>query len=324
VTFLSTGPSSCVSFAADVNGDGKLDLLGSNGANFQVFLGNGDGTFTALPPVTAAVGGIAAVADFNGDGKLDLLLNDSSPSEDGGLLTVLLGNGDGTFSAPTTIVSTRVGGFSFVTIGDFNNDKRQDIALSLGSIVAIKFFPIGGVFTLLNATPADFSISSVPSSVSIAGPGQSATATATVTAAGGFAGTVNLSCSVTPSNQMKPPTCSLTPNSVTIGAGSSSGTATLMIQTSPSAMASSQGGNRFGLFAWASSSVALAFFVFPCVRKGKEGFLLSLAAVALLLPIAGCGGGSGSSGTTPGSYTVTVTAASGTVSHAINLSVTLQ
>lgn len=51
---------------ADVNHDGKLDLIGG-----FIQLGNGDGTFQAAQPISGA-GNCPAVADFNGDGSLDL------------------------------------------------------------------------------------------------------------------------------------------------------------------------------------------------------------------------------------------------------------
>src|SRR5208282_1657822 len=54
-------------FEADFNGDGKPDLLSSDGT---LQLGKGDGTFTTGTPVT---GTPLAVADFNGDGKPDIL-----------------------------------------------------------------------------------------------------------------------------------------------------------------------------------------------------------------------------------------------------------
>jgi hypothetical protein len=56
-----------VQFTADLNDDGKPDLISSS----QVALGNGDGTFTVLP---SALSQVSAIADFNGDGKPDLLV----------------------------------------------------------------------------------------------------------------------------------------------------------------------------------------------------------------------------------------------------------
>ena len=64
---------------ADVNGDGKLDLVWSGSNTVSILLGNGDGTFhagfiQALPDTPSEV----AVADFNGDGRLDLALTNST------------------------------------------------------------------------------------------------------------------------------------------------------------------------------------------------------------------------------------------------------
>jgi hypothetical protein len=107
----------------DFNGDGKLDVLVANTVNnnVSVFLGNGDGTFQA--PRTSAVGlkpSSVAVGDFNGDGKLDLAVVDSSPN---GPLTVsiLLGNGDGTFQPPQAF-AVQWPQHSSVAVGDFNGD----------------------------------------------------------------------------------------------------------------------------------------------------------------------------------------------------------
>src|SRR5204863_226476 len=57
--------------------------------------------------------------DFNGDGKLDLVV-----AEDLGLVR-LLGNGDGTFQAPSTISSSF--GLGTLAAGDFNGDSQVDI-----------------------------------------------------------------------------------------------------------------------------------------------------------------------------------------------------
>src|SRR5579872_1119497 len=105
--------------AGDFNGDHKVDLIAPAGlGGASVVLGNGDGTFS--PPknsfTTPVAGGIAngvAVGDFNRDGKLDAAVTNSS-----GYLSVLLGNGDGTFRAPSsTFVAP---GLSSVAVGDFN------------------------------------------------------------------------------------------------------------------------------------------------------------------------------------------------------------
>src|SRR5207248_8690754 len=94
--------------AADFDRDGNLDLAAANqnDATVSILLGKGDGTFQVPAPVYAAVPANAAskdvasvsVGDFNGDNKLDLAV--TNPSND--TVSVLLGNGDGTFQAPVT------------------------------------------------------------------------------------------------------------------------------------------------------------------------------------------------------------------------------
>jgi hypothetical protein len=64
-------------------------------------------------------------ADFNRDGKLDVAY------VSGYTVNILLGKGDGTFSAPVT-TSTGTYGFSSITSGDFNNDNRLNLAGATG------------------------------------------------------------------------------------------------------------------------------------------------------------------------------------------------
>ena len=127
-----TGGTGMAAFAlADFNGDGKLDLAAANNGsnNIAVSLGNGDGTFqapiaTAVPcnPVWVAAG------DFNGDGKLDLAVvaPGCSPGQNG--VAILLGNGNGTFTAKTTLTSPLASPVS-VVVGDFNGDGKLDLAV---------------------------------------------------------------------------------------------------------------------------------------------------------------------------------------------------
>jgi hypothetical protein len=121
---------------ADVNGDGKPDLLladsGSvtgTGQGVSVLLGNGDGTFQ--PRAAYDPGGNTplhvAVADVNSDGKPDLLVANNGS----GTVGVLLGNGDGTFQSPQTYDSP---GSASVAVADVNGDARPDLAVVNGGV----------------------------------------------------------------------------------------------------------------------------------------------------------------------------------------------
>jgi hypothetical protein len=124
---------------ADLNGDGKPDLVVANSVSLTlgVLLGNGDGTFR--PVVTYSAGGSpwsVAVADVNGDGKPDILVGNASSCygcSGGGLVGVMLGNGDGTFQPVVTYSS---GGDSFETsptalaVADLNNDGKLDVVMT--------------------------------------------------------------------------------------------------------------------------------------------------------------------------------------------------
>jgi len=112
---------------ADLNGDGKPDLVATNCQNdtVGVLLGNGDGTFQAA--VIYAAGGSEsgpiAVADVNGDGHPDLVVG-FSPG-----IGVLLGNGDGTFQSAVTYGSGGVEVLD-VAIADVNRDGKPDLVVT--------------------------------------------------------------------------------------------------------------------------------------------------------------------------------------------------
>lgn len=120
---VGTNPNKVVT--ADINLDGKPDMVVANGVsnNVSVRLGNGSGGFGAV--ANFAVGdhpNSIAVADFNLDGNPDIATaNDLSTN-----LSILLGNGSGGFG-PATSVSTGNNPFGVVT-ADFNFDGKADLA----------------------------------------------------------------------------------------------------------------------------------------------------------------------------------------------------
>jgi FG-GAP-like repeat len=133
VTYSSGGITARSVAVADVNGDGKPDLLvanyfwkGSGSGVVGVLLGNGDGTFQT--PVTYDTGGYftfsVAVADLNGDGKPDIAVANFS-----GTVGVLLGNGDGTFQTAVTY-SPGGSGPQSVAVADLDGDGHLDLVVA--------------------------------------------------------------------------------------------------------------------------------------------------------------------------------------------------
>jgi RHS repeat-associated protein len=121
----------------DFDGDGHPDLAVADSIDkIAILLGNGDGTFR--PAGTFPAGSrpsicdrCLAVGDFNRDGKPDLVIGLSlgAPSFQMGV-SVLLGNGDGTFQPPRLITIAEQGQGTSIAVGDFNGDGKPDLAVA--------------------------------------------------------------------------------------------------------------------------------------------------------------------------------------------------
>jgi hypothetical protein len=311
ITNSACGTTFCGSVAAgDFDGDGKLDLMSSTASGYQVLIGKGDGTFNVSPAVTSASFGHFQVADFNGDGKLDVL-----GSFNGSSISLILGNGDGTFGPPFNYSLPGI-----PLIADFNGDGQPDLAnLSDAQLV-----------WLFNGAGPSFSMTAGAGlSVTVAA-GKTASYSLSLGGNGGFSGSVALTCSGAPTGA----TCTVSPSSVTLN-GTTSQSVTVSINTTagsqllPSAFSDTVNPARRIVWIFGLIIVAGIAAAFAMGRGSRRRFSYAFAAACCALMLvsaslmAGCGGGTNSgsnsggsgaggatSGTATGTYTITVTATS--------------
>ena len=162
---LAAGSNANFLAVADVNHDGRLDMIvaNANTNSVLVMLGKGDGTFAAAMSSPAGqTPGFIAVADINGDKNPDLVVVNQNTSN----ISILIGRGDGTFQAPVAV------GVEFnsiaIAVADFNGDGNQDLAVSANS-----FFGPGTVSILLgngNGTfrpRQNFAVGSFPAGLTV-------------------------------------------------------------------------------------------------------------------------------------------------------------
>ncbi|BAQ64645.1 S-layer family protein [Geminocystis sp. NIES-3709] len=122
-TNITLGDGTRTPAIGDFNGDGIQDLAVANdlSQNVSILLGDGNGGFTFGTTLGSFTGSVqdVTIADFNKDGRQDLAV------AQGGSVSILSGNGDGSFVTaqnftPTTIIRS-------LSVADFNGDGKQDI-----------------------------------------------------------------------------------------------------------------------------------------------------------------------------------------------------
>lgn len=148
---------------ADMNGDGRADLVVANSgdSSVSVLLGQPDGTFGAKTDFPLQESPMNLIAgDFNGDGKIDVVVTVGSG------IAFLQGNGDGTLASSVTY--TVKNSPSLLAVSDFNHDGKLDLvaAGACGTtcgFVAILLGNGNGTFQ----AERDFSAGGVPSAVAV-------------------------------------------------------------------------------------------------------------------------------------------------------------
>lgn len=171
------------------NGFPDLAVAFSQSQEISVLIGNGDGTFgTATPYAIGTYPSSMVSADFNGDGKPDIaVIGTPSSAYPGNVVSLLLGNGDGTFGTPTLFdVGYQP---TFAAVNDFSGDGAYDLAVanSGSNSVSVLLNTQGTIMrTVSSSSPSTFG-QSVTLTTTIApgtGNGTVPSGTVTITSAG--------------------------------------------------------------------------------------------------------------------------------------------
>jgi hypothetical protein len=198
----------------------------------------------------------------------------------------------------STVATTPVGSYPVTVMGTSGSLAHPaDLTLTVKAA--------SGSFSLSPPTPASATVTA----------GGSATFTTTVTPSGGFDGTVTLACAIS-TNASPPPACASTPVQVN---GSAVQASVAVNTVAPHASLTQSTGIFYTLLLLPISGLHLLAAGFSSSQKKVAGLLLMSVMLGLLFFTA-CGGGSsssngggGTSGTPAGTYTITVTATSGTL-----------
>ncbi|MEH1882131.1 FG-GAP-like repeat-containing protein [Nostoc sp.] len=156
-----TNPKSVT--VADIDGDGKKDLVIANSGddNISVLLNDGSGGFGTPTNYTVGVSpSFVAVADFDGDSKLDFVVTNSGDNN----ISVLLNDGSGGFGTPTNFtVGTNP---NAIAVADFDGDGKKDlvVANSDDNNISLLLNDGSGGF----GTPTNFTVGTNPNAIAVA------------------------------------------------------------------------------------------------------------------------------------------------------------
>ena len=141
---------------ADMNGDGRMDLLSvaqaTGGRTVRVFAGAANGTFTPLAetPVTLSFPSSIAAGDWNRDGKPDVVVAN-------GVNAALFypGAGEGAFNAPQPVLPDEITAPRALASGDFDGDGVEDLVIS-GQLANALYLSTRGPDPITSEEPIDY------------------------------------------------------------------------------------------------------------------------------------------------------------------------
>ena len=151
---LSSGLSTTMPGIGKFDGDANLDLAlpDVNSPSLSIYLGAGDGTFTAGPVSTVGPNPRTAIAGLlNNDPHLDLVVTNSGD----GTVSVLIGKGNGTFETKVDYLTgaNANSGPNFMALADLNGDTKLDLVVANGSTNTIGVLLGKGDGTFLATAP---------------------------------------------------------------------------------------------------------------------------------------------------------------------------
>ena len=149
-------PGGTVTFV-DQNSGNTLASAGVQGTSFSQSFNQTASPSTGSSPIFTVVG------DFNGDGIPDQAIANYGSSS----ITILLGNGDGTFTQATGSPITVGSGPSSIAVGDFANNGKLDLAVTNFGTSTVTILLGAGDGTFTQATGSPYTVGTNPTSVAV-------------------------------------------------------------------------------------------------------------------------------------------------------------